>query len=294
MGKHFRPEGFLARGGDVPLVRPHDVLIVGFDVAESDELWYARCPRAAEMPDTDFVQSIRGPNKVEQPVAVFRDGERILALAGRRRIKAARLVWDEQDAARVPEEERVELRYILHAGTPEELYAINVRENNARKDLTPMQRADGWRAVSDRLGVARVAALNGVSEKTVRDALAIFECAPKVQRAFEDGKLAAALAPKFAGLPRTEQAALFDEMVAKGATKGRAAKKAIEEKKKGNEVQAPRRMRPRAVVERLREALMSNRDATCILDFVLGEDMVEHIPSLHAAAQKALGQETQS
>lgn len=283
MGAHFEPAGYISRGTAVPLINPHEVRIVGVDIPDSDELWFAFCPRAGEQPDADFVQTIREPNEVESPIHVCRNGEHVIVLAGRRRVKASRIVWDEQ--ASKPESERVALRYIMHKGTPEQLYAVNVRENNARKDLTPLQRAIGWRTIAARIGQVKVALLNGVSQATVSNALAIFDCAPKVQAAFDAGQLAAVFAPKLAQLPRTEQVAKLDEMIATDATKGRKAREIIS----GGKPEVPQRMRPRRVVEALRRELADQPEVARVLDFVLGWDMATDNGALRAAALRALG-----
>jgi hypothetical protein len=97
MGKHFKPEGWIARGSDVPIICPHDVVIVGLDVPDSDDYWFCCCPRAADGVEEEFIDSIRQPNEVRTPIDVCRDGNRVLVLAGRRRIKAARIIWDPRE-----------------------------------------------------------------------------------------------------------------------------------------------------------------------------------------------------
>jgi hypothetical protein len=86
--------------------------------------------------------------------------------------------------------------------------------------------------------------------------------------------MAVTVATKLSKLPRDKQVAKLEEMKAAGATRGKAAKKAL----KGEKTAAAPRMRSRAVVERVAAELeksSATRDGDAVhlaLLWVLGHD----------------------
>jgi hypothetical protein len=279
-------EGVLRRGGDVPVIDPNEAVIIGHDEPYSDSYWFAFCPRADKPVNDAFVESIRAPNEVRDPVHVCRDGGRIILLAGRRRIKGARIVWAEQAKAGVPIAKRVVVRFIMHTGSPEQLFRVNRSENADRESLTLLERAllmAHYKKQVDNLKL--VAAEFQCTAQTVRNALALLECAPQVQREVEAG-LPASIAVKLAKLPREKQVAALDEMIAAGATRGVAAERAVKAKAKGEEVRPVRRMRARSWLEQLRDRVLKDDEvrARDLLDYVLGDnEVLKWLPAVRAA-----------
>ncbi len=114
-GAHAPIEGFQKRGADVPWLNPWAIKIVGLDMEDSSTHWFAFCPRAEEPLEPEWIEDIR-TNGVRTPVDVYKDGSAVVMLEGRRRVRAARIVWDQQKAAGVPESERIAVRCAIRTG----------------------------------------------------------------------------------------------------------------------------------------------------------------------------------
>lgn len=201
-------EGYRARGGEAPWIDPFKILIVGLDIPATAENWFAHCPRIEEDLDEDFVESVR-EDGVRKPVEVFQDGNRVVLLAGRRRVRAARIVWGEQSERGIPADERIAVRVLIRSGTPDELFKFNVRDNSDRKDLNPIQRAKLMQNYQKYAGddADKTARMFGVSVPTVRNHLALLDLAASVQEAVARRELSIANALRLSDLPRSEQTA---------------------------------------------------------------------------------------
>lgn len=273
--------GFAALGGEVPYINPNAIKIVGVDLPQTDENWFAYCPRADEPLEDEWVEDIR-KNGVRQPVDGCRDGDAILLLEGRRRVRAARIVWKEQEKAGVPEGKRITLRVHVHKGTPEVLFAYNVASDN-RKEKSASQRA-ALMAHAKKFGAddKAVAEMFGCTVVTVKNMLAFLDLAPSVQKAVDEGfPLHAAI--KLRDMPREKQKEALLELEAAGATKGAAAENGIAAKKAGRKVTGDRtRMRSRLFIERWKTALEKadlQKYSTLVemLAFVLGGPVPEGV-----------------
>jgi ParB family chromosome partitioning protein len=272
--------GYASRGGEVPAFHPNEIVIVGIDEEENEHNRYAFCPRVDEPIEEEFLASIRDDG-VRDPVSVARDGNRVILLAGRRRVRAARLIWQEQAKAGMKVASRITVRVIIRKGQPADLFRINVEENAQRKDLTAPQRAQlmlhAMRMHGD--DKAKVATLFRCSSRTVENTLAILDCSPKVQKAIAAG-MPATVAREFAGMSRAEQEAKLDEMTEKGATRGESAKRALVAAKQGKPVGNPvGRMRSRQFTERWLAEIEESKIITtefkiakAILRFLMGDD----------------------
>ncbi len=274
-------EGFKSTGGEVPYVNPKAVIIVGLDEQENEGNWYlhdARLQDESEEDLAEYATTLRGLNVADDPIDVVRDGTRLLVIDGRRTVRAARIIWDEQAASGIDEKDRIAVRAIIRRGKPEDLFRINV-DSHKKKPLTPLQHA---RLVLNYFNrhqedIAKTATFFGVSEPTVKNHLALFDLAAPVLRAVDKGELPLREAVKLADMPRAEQVVAMTELQAAGATKGAALSNGIAAKKRGEKVERAdkSRVRSRKLLERWLAVVKKEKpNATVplidVLKFVLG------------------------
>jgi ParB-like chromosome segregation protein Spo0J len=291
-------QGFTRAGSDVPYFDPLAIVIVGIDTPLTADNWYAGCPRVNEELDAEFLDNVR-QNGVVQVVHGYKDGDQIVLLAGRRRVRAARIVRKEQlKAGERDPKKLISVRVELHKAPPAKLYAINVGENVQRKDFNPLQRAElmrqGLKYGADENTVAEAF---GVTSATVRNALVIFDCAADVQKAYAAG-LALASVKELAKEPREKQRTMLATMTSVGAVKGAKAQNAIRQLRAGKRVTAPdsTRMRSGAFMAKFRDAIQADAqgegdvpsEVFALIDFTLGKpDALRKFPTLQAAAEAA-------
>jgi ParB/RepB/Spo0J family partition protein len=205
-------DGYRARGGEAPWIDPNKIVVVGLDVPASADNWFAHCPRIDEDIEEEFVQSVR-EDGVRKPVEVCRDGNCVVLLAGRRRVRAARIVWKEQADKDVPADSRIAVRVLVRSGSPADLFKYNVRDNADRKDLNPIQRATMMASHQKYAGedVDKTAGMFNVSAATVRNYLSLLNLTSCVQAAVARRELSVANALVLTSLPRADQAAHLSE-----------------------------------------------------------------------------------
>jgi hypothetical protein len=278
-------EGFATLGGELPFLKPHSIKIVGVDLDETGENWFAFCPRAGEKLEDEWLADIR-QNGVRQPVDVFRDGDSVIMLEGRRRVTAARIIYDEQKKAGVPEAERITVRVNVRRGTPLQLFGFNVGSEN-RKERTPMQRA-ALMMKAQQFGAdnAALATMFNCSTQTVKNMLSLLDLASDVQRAVDKGELPIREAIKLTDMPREEQKLLLTSLKEADATKGARASNGIAAAKKGEKVtNNTRKMRSRGFLEKWREVVKADEKFCAvkvplndILKFILGSGVPADFP----------------
>lgn len=203
-----------------------ELQIVGVDIPESEEYSFAWCPRADEEVTYAFVREIEGPNEVYDPIHVSKNGTKYLVIGGRRRVKAARIIWQAQEQAGIPESDRVLLRALVHAGTPEELEQINIRENLTKKSLTLLQQAKlcDYRLRRNGYSYEACAKVVGIAEHRIRRLAKLLQCTPEVMEAFDDELLSLDLVDEFEKLERHVQNEALKFILEKELT-GQHAKK---------------------------------------------------------------------
>ena len=282
-------DGYVSRGGEVPHVDPNDVLIVGLDVPETPENWFAHCVRIRDESDADledYVNDILRTRRVDDPIVVYRDGEKLIVLDGRRSTRAARIAWSRQKETGVKRDERVSVRVLLRRGDPEELFRFNA-DSHKKKPLTATQKARLYLNYHERTGedLEKTRIFFSVTVQTVRNMLAIFDLDTQVQKKLDTGEIALREAVKLRTLPRAEQREAIAALAAVGATKGVAAANGIAQAKRGEKIEKPEktRMRPRAFLVRWKDALTKNGAAEshkslfAFLRFILGGPVPEEI-----------------
>lgn len=231
-------------------------------------------PRVKQDLDPDFVESVRCFG-VRQNVTVWADGDRMVVVTGRQRVRAARIVKERGIDIKVP------CRVIK--GSELELYRWLCAENQQRIDDAPTVLAHKLARYIDMGGAIEQAAvdLRLGSVREAKNLLALLDCAAPVQEAADDGEIAIGNIAKLAGKSREEQIKLLGEMRDKGAMKGRKARAVID----GDKPPAAR-MRSRAVVERLCDAVNDKRmtDIYALLMWILGDDAaISAMPEKFAA-----------
>ena len=132
-------------------------------------------------------------NGVIQPIVVRRVGERFQIIAGERRWRAAKRAG----LKRIPS---------LVRDVPEErVLELSLVENIQRQELNPIEEANAYRKLQDKLGITQeaVALRVGKDRSSVTNSLRLLRLPEDVQRLVEDGKLsmghARALLPRFSG-----------------------------------------------------------------------------------------------
>jgi len=179
--------------------------------------------RAEEAPDAGLVLSMKsGGFLANQAISVFKDGDSLCVLDGRRRTIAA-IEANRQRAAEGKELLRVSV--ILKRGTESELFAVQCSANENRADINDMERA---KELSRLMGYGRTeeeaGSVLGMDKAKSKRVLSLLDCAAPVQKAVESGRLSASAASKLAKLPREEQVAQLDAALAEGAGKPTVAK----------------------------------------------------------------------
>jgi hypothetical protein len=276
-------EGFAALGGEVPFLFPHDIKIVGLDVDQTDSNWFAYCPRFDEALEPDWIDDIR-ENGVRQPVDGYRDGNSIVLLEGRRRVRAARIIYDEQAKRGIPEDSRITVRVHVRKGTPQDYFAYNVGSEN-RKQRSPMQRA-ALMVQAQKYGSddKKLAEMFSCTPQTVKNTLALLDLDVSVQKSVDKGELPLREAVKMAAMPREEQKEALAKLREAGATKGAAAANGIRAAIKGEPVKKDTaKMRSRGFLEKWR-AVVKKEHATTkvtlndVLKFILGGGVPSDFP----------------
>ena len=173
---------------------------------------------------------------------VRKNGPNLELLDGRQRFRACLLVneWVNKGEERVAFRAGQTVSFKFEVIRPED-EADCVRKvlaANLRVEDTPLirarrvSRALKWGCTEEDVRVAY--GFKNVS--TIKDILQILDCAPAVQKAVDSGDLPEYVARDFVGLDKEKQSELLTEMKDKGITKGQSARRAVKQKKKGQEV----------------------------------------------------------
>lgn len=152
-------------------------------------------------------------------ISVAVEGDAVLVVAGRRRVKAAREANKRLAAAG---REPIKVKCLVEKGEASKLFGLLVSENELREGNTPMQRANLVSRYLDFTGndEAGAAIRFGVSEQTIRNYLVLCDLHPAIQAAVDAGKLSASAAAKLADLPKAEQPGVLDELVSASEATG--------------------------------------------------------------------------
>lgn len=202
---------------------PNDLTIVGLDTDDgpSNPLWDKRI----DLPvDEALVRNIMVYG-VQEPVLVRKNGDVPEVIDGRQRVRAAReankrLEKAGSDIVRIP--------VMVRTGNDGHVFGVMVSTNEHRQDDGPIEKANKLSRYLD-LGRSEDEACIafGVSRATIRTWLAILNLDTSVQRAIDTGKVSPSAAAQLGSLPREEQKAQLDQLVAAGAKGTKAAAQRI-------------------------------------------------------------------
>lgn len=189
---------------------PAEVIIIGLDTKDGPEhpLFDGESNAHAAEKDAANIANVRTFGVLE-PILFERDGNRILVVDGRTRVRWARAAAKLQKSAG---EEVLVVPGLPKRGDGAMLYGISRAANTHRPDDTPLQNARNAQRLMD-MGRSEpeVAVAFGVTPQTMKQWLALLQLDPKVQRAVERGMAVGAAAP-LAKLPKAEQVAKLAEL----------------------------------------------------------------------------------
>ncbi len=192
---------------DAFLVEPEKLLLV------TDEKHPLYDPRVLDALDEAFVKNVMFFG-VKEPVLIRRvkscGGEVFEVVAGRQRVKAALEAnrrFDEMGEA------RMRVRCILESGREEDLVAIAVSENEARRDDSVLEKAFKAQRLLD-LGKTKseLCTIFCVSAVTINFWLAMNNLSPEVRNDVAAGRISATAAKELAALPGDKQEAMRELM----------------------------------------------------------------------------------
>jgi hypothetical protein len=176
------------------LVDPRELTIVGLDTPDGAE-HPLYDDRVALPLDPIFVAGIRKFG-ILQAVKVRKDGDRLLVVAGRQRVRAARAFTD----VRVP--------VMLERGDDAHVQDAGIAENEHRvNDTHEVKVAKLQRYLRSGRTEHEAAIAFKVTPETVRNWLTFAEAAPEVKAAVAAGEMSATEATRIARKPRAEQKA---------------------------------------------------------------------------------------
>src|SRR5882672_6589488 len=208
--------------GDTLNFRPEDLKVI----TDSKHPLYD--PRVERKPTERMILSImrRG---ILLSMLIRRDGEDVYVVDGRQRRAAA---IEANKRLKKEGGKPVVCPCTWKRAEDKVLYEISVTTNELREGDSMLERAHKMQHLLDLNGgdINDCAVSFGVTTVTVKGHLALLECAPAVQRAAEAGQVAPTICVKLAKLPRIEQVATLDKMIAAGATKGARAQHAVRTK----------------------------------------------------------------
>jgi ParB family chromosome partitioning protein len=190
--------------------------------------------RVEREPEESMIVSVMR-NGVIVPMVIHRDGEDVYVVDGRQRRAAA--IEANKRLAKAGGE-LILCPCVWKRGDEAKLYEIAVTTNALRTGDSFLETAHKMQHLAD-LGRDEdlLAVAFGCSVQTVKNHLAVLECAPAVQKWVEKGG-SAVIAAKLSKLSKEEQVTTLEKMIAEGATKGAAADKAVKTKGKNVEPKA--------------------------------------------------------
>ena len=162
--------------------------------------------KAVDAEDLKLLRDSIASHGVLQPVVVRRLGDDYELIAGERRWRAARLAGLESVPA------------VVRGGVSDgEMLELALVENVQRRDLNPIEKAEGYRGLMDSLGITQeaVAAKVGLRRSTVANHVRLLELPAEVREAVGKRALSMGHARALLGLPvREDRISLMRETIA--------------------------------------------------------------------------------
>jgi len=185
----------------------------------------------------DLVANIKYHGQI-QPIIVRKNGDKIEVVAGRQRLKAIREI--NRRAKERGEKTVMKVKCCLVHGSNAEHYGLMISENEIRRDDDTLTKAAKAKRLSQHGMTARdIGIIFGVQARAVEEWLSLTDVAPEVQKAIQEGEIAAGVGVALAELPREKQAAKLAEMQAAGEGKPVTVDQARREVRAGKRPDAP-------------------------------------------------------
>lgn len=210
---------------------------------------------------------------VKVAILARHDGGKMEVVDGRQRVRCAIEANKRLKAAGSPE---ITVPVIIERGADQDIFSVMIATNEHRQADGPVAKARKFSRLMD-MGVTKKAACIefGVSTVTGDNWLLLLNCDKKVQDAVDAGKASAEVAQILSKLPREEQVAKLDEMIAQGVARGSKGKRAAENAVGKTVRQHVRSVKEiNAVLEILNAAGADEKlpDPKKLLKWVLGDD----------------------
>lgn len=198
------------------MVEPEKLTIIGLDTKDGAD-HYLYDDRIKLPVDEGMVKNImfRG---VLQPAIVQKDGEKLLVVDGRQRVRAAR---EANKRLKKEGKEPVRIEVKLDRSGESDAMGILISTNEFRRDDTPLAKA---RKLERYLAMGRsedeAALLFGVTTKSISNWLKLLELDSSVQKAVEKGHVAASNVASWAKLEKAEQKEKLAALLAEAEQNG--------------------------------------------------------------------------
>ncbi|MFH1731878.1 MAG: ParB/RepB/Spo0J family partition protein [Planctomycetota bacterium] len=257
-----KKHAFESSRGTLFLIDPSDLVLI-------DDKSDPRYDPRAELPVNEglvanIMYHMQG---VLEPVIIGKDGDSAVVLDGRQRDKAAReanrrLVEQGAEPLKVP--------CVYRRGSDDDAFAVMASANAHRAEDSPLELAEkAQRYINMGHTEDEAAVLWGVTRAAVRHWLSLLDLAPAVRRAVDAGTISASAAAPLAKLPREEQKAALDGLVATGKKPKRKDTERIVVKAKPADKDKPK-LRHRSEIEQMLAAYKDRREIADTLRWVLG------------------------
>jgi ParB family chromosome partitioning protein len=278
------------------MIEPSKLVIVGFDTKHKKgehPLWQER---ALEEVDENLARNIATVG-FQSVIQVRVDGTKYEVVAGRRRVKAARLANEmRQKSAKdsgdafIP----VKVECKIVRGTDLNQVGLMISENANRKDVPPMQMAEDIQGFLN-LGATEemAAAAAGKTEPQLRQFLKLLDLDAKVQAAVRNGEISVKAAIQLAALGRDEQVVELAKIEA-GETGATVAdvEAAVKSKRTGEEIsKAPgKRLVNKLLASDDGKRVLGAADGVLLVRWMLGELPARNIKGLVEAIRLVSGE----
>lgn len=207
---------------------------------------------------------------VLKPVIVRKDGDRLLVVDGRQRVRYARAA-NKELAKRG--EELIRVPVIVKKGDDAHMFGVSRAANLHTADDLITTARNAQRFIDMGRDIGEVATTFGVSASTVRNWIAMLDLAPEVQAKVTAGEIGTVAAVQLAALPAAEQVATVAEVQAEAKANGKRVtsdKLATAAREKAGK--APSTNTPKARLDKI-ETILRKLAKQWVTDKVLAEDL---------------------
>lgn len=193
-------------------VDPSTLIIVGLDTDDGPD--HALYDERIKLPVNEaMVRNIMLQGVIE-PIIGTKNGEKVLVVAGRQRVRAAREANIRLEKAG---SEVMTIPVMLSRGSDENLFGVMISENEIRSDdvlTTKLPKLEKLLAFGKTEQEA--ADIFGVTTQTIKNWLSLIAASPDVKKAVSKGSISATAGVTIAKLPREDQPKALEVAVSNG------------------------------------------------------------------------------